>query len=237
LYQNYPLAGEIMLFPEVEKVTYKISPVDSVTCEIQLLSLPALDIASIQQLVKEKYPKFSELLDKKWKISIDGKCLSLSTSDYQDWEDFRDKFQKLLKVLIEKYSLKNFTMISLRHNNIFQLSKLGLKGVAWKNLINPAVLGVLASEDMVDNIENLENIVLIGLAGKNTTLKIDVKTIGNSENGELCMMLNTDLSEIRERSLDEITTALNHLNAGLTRIFRWTIKNRLHTSMEPQKLQ
>jgi hypothetical protein len=89
---------------------------------------------------------------------------------------------------------------------------------------------------MSDNIENLENISLIKLTGPNIILKTDVKTIRKTEGGELCLMMDFDLTEKRERSLNEITAALNHLNAGLTRIFRWGIKTRLHNALEPEKL-
>jgi uncharacterized protein (TIGR04255 family) len=225
-----------MLFPEVKKVTYKISSIDYVTCQIQLQSHPALDISAFQKLVKEKYPQLSEAPDEKWKISISGNCLSLSTHAYQGWEDFRDKLQNLLPLLVEKQKLDHFTMVSLRYVYIFEPSKLGLKGTAWKHLIKPGVLGVLGNDDMSDNIENLENISLIKLTGPNIILKTDVKTIRKTEGGELCLMMDFDLTEKRERSLNEITAALNHLNAGLTRIFRWGIKTRLHNALEPEKL-
>ena len=100
--------------------------------------------------------------------------------------------------------------------------------------MNAGVLGVLASEDMRDNIENVENICIIRLTNRNTVLKIGTKTTRMPKNEELSLIFDQDLSEIADRGLDQLTGALNHLSAGSSRMFRWGIKDQLHNAMKPE---
>ena len=250
-----------MLFPEVEKVTYKINSIESVTCQIHFPPIMKIEnegAVSFQAATTKKYPKFSKSIvsfsdedyqtpacsenkkfmfcseDEKWRIILTNDNLSISTDNYQGWEDLKDRLQIPVKALVDLYQLDRFNQVSLRSIYKFVPSRLGLKGAAWKSLVDPCLLGVLASESMVENIENLENISFIQLTNRNTVLKIGTKIIRMTEGGELCLMLDEDLSEAADRGLDKLEAALNHLNAGSTRMFRWCIKDRLHKAMKPE---
>ena len=250
-----------MLFPEVEKVIYKINCKESVTCQLRFPSVMKIEnegAVSFKELVNKNYPEFSKSIaptsdeteqsstcsgnkifvfcskDGKWKINLKNNNLSLSTTNYHDWEDFKNRLQIPLKALIDSCKIDHFNQIGLRTVYIFMPSKLGLKDVVWKNLVSPGILGVLALEDMAGNIENLENISFIRLANRNTILKIGTKTVRMTEKGEIGLTIDEDLSETADRGLDQIEGSLNHLNAGSTRMFRWGIKDRLHKAMKPE---
>ncbi len=237
-----------MLFPEVDKVNYKINCREMVTCRLQFPAIVKIDTEgplSFLKIISDKYPNFSPSTenkifvfsseDEKWKINLTSNYISLSTNNYQNWEDFRERLQFILKKFVYHYRLKNFNIISLNSVYKFIPSKLGLNGVTWNSLVNHGVLGVLASDDMFDNIENVENICIIRLTNRNTVLKIGTRTI-RMPNGEISLIFNQDLSEIADRSLDQLTGALNHLSAGSTRMFRWGIKDQLHNAMKPEIL-
>jgi len=236
-----------MLFPEVDKVNYKINCREIVTCRLQFPTIMKIDTdgpLSFKKIISDKYPKFSTLdenkafvfssEDGKWKINLTSNYISLSTNNYKDWENFRERLQIILKKFVDHYQLKLFNIISLNSVYKFIPSKLGLNGVSWNNLVNAGVLGVLASEDMRDNIENVENICIIRLTNRNTVLKIGTKTTRMPKNEELSLIFDQDLSEIADRGLDQLTGALNHLSAGSSRMFRWGIKDQLHNAMKPE---
>jgi uncharacterized protein YukJ len=87
---------------------------------------------------------------------------------------------------------------------------------------------------MAENIENAQNISLIQLSNTQTVLKVVTKTVRNQGSGEICLMLDMDLSETADKKIEQLTFTLNHLNAGSFRMMRWCIKDRLHKALQPK---
>ena len=82
-----------------------------------------------------------------WRVNLTAKFISLSCTRYTCWEDFAAKLDKPLAAFIQVYKPAYFERIGLRYVNIISRKALGLEDEAWRDLIAPHYLGILAAPD------------------------------------------------------------------------------------------
>ena len=101
-------------------------------------------IGSIQTLSRSSANKNYEFAteDGICKVNLTRTYLSISTSDYTRWEDFKDRLRGPYDALIQVYSPAFFTRIGLRYIDVFRRSVLGLEEANWNELLKPFVLGL-----------------------------------------------------------------------------------------------
>lgn len=92
--------------------------------------------------------------DDNWKVVLAQDFLSLETRGYSHFEDFLDRLQKVLTVLVQHIHPSVVTRIGLRYIN-----EIRLDGLAWSNAIHSHILGPLSlpqfeahSEHMVEEL-------------------------------------------------------------------------------------
>jgi uncharacterized protein (TIGR04255 family) len=73
--------------------------------------------------------------DQIWKVGLTRDFLSLSTTRYERWEDFKAHLLEPLSALIEVYSPSFFSRIGLRYRDLIDRGRLGLKDVPWSRLL------------------------------------------------------------------------------------------------------
>ncbi|MGD1007689.1 MAG: TIGR04255 family protein, partial [Ignavibacteriaceae bacterium] len=78
-------------------------------------------------------------------VNLTRTFITLQTSKYKSWEPFIENFKFILSSLVETYRPAYFTRIGLRYINLLNRSKLGLANTRWKELIQPAYLGLLST--------------------------------------------------------------------------------------------
>lgn len=198
--------------------------------------VPSDEIKQILQSAGNKKNYEFSSVDGKWKVNLTRNFLSLSTSNYRRWEEFRDRLKSPLEALINVYKPTHFSRLGLRYVDVIVRSQLGLNNVPWKQLINNNLLGALASSDIGDSVQNFESTYFIQLSGKNSMLRMVARTVKKADTGETCFMIDSDFSDASEHSEEEVIGKLDYLHLGATRMIRWCIKNRLHKAMEPEKL-
>ena len=86
--------------------------------------------------------------ENKWKLVLASDFLALSTSDYHNWEEFRSRLSAAIELLVEYYSPSHFDRVGLRYQDLILRSELGLEDIAWRNLLQPPVLGAFLAKNL-----------------------------------------------------------------------------------------
>lgn len=173
--------------------------------------------------------------DNAWRVTLTGTFLALRTTRYLRWDDFRSRLTPLVTALIEIYQPAFFSRIGLQYRNVVNRSALGLKDVPWRDLIQPHVAGVLASnsvaEEMVVGINTEDQFTL----GENTGRVVLRHGLGRLvPSGEKIYLLDADFfNEPKIEVLDAIQQ-LEGFNREARGLLRWCITERLHNAMGPQ---
>ena len=174
--------------------------------------------------------------DNQWKVNLTRSFVSLSTSKYRRWEEFRDRLQCPLQALLEVYSPTKFSRIGLRYIDIIVRSRLGLENVNWDELIQPHLLGIMAISDLRDSIQLFQCSYDIRLEGGKSIARVATRTVESTDSGESCFMIDSDFFSTTSTGADQALQQLDYFNERASRLIRWCITERLHKAMEPTKL-
>ena len=159
---------------------------------------------------------------------------------FTTWEDFARKLDEVLAQFVAIYHPAYFERIGLRYINGFSRRALGLEGVPFRDLIQPAYLGLMAEDDVQEqSVQRVTQDVEMALAG-GCRLKLHcgpgmVKR-GNVEDKEVRFILDNDVFMNGKIELKHSAGALNTVHTHADRIFRGAITDQLHDAMEPQPL-
>jgi len=169
-----------------------------------------------------------------WKINLTRTFLSISTSKYTRWEEFKGMFQKPLLALKQFYNPPFFTRLGLRYVNIFCRSKLDLKDIQWSELIHQQFLGILASE-VKDSVNEFTSACEIRLADEISSVRIITALVQNLEL-EKCFMIDNDFYTPSKIKFEDVDEKLDFINERSTRLIKYIVKPKLHDAMEARKI-
>lgn len=198
------------------------------------IQIPNPSFNPMSNIVSTKNYCFSSE-DNTWKVNLTRTFLTLSTSAYVQWEDFREKFFKLIDVLINAYKPSFYTRIGLRYIDIFSREKLKLEGADWGELIQPAFIGILSS-DISKNVSGYHCEFEVDLSGENGKSRVVSQLIIHNETKERGFLLDSDFFIDEKVDLDAANEKLDFLHARSTRLLRYAIKDKLHQAMEPRNI-
>ncbi|MDR0609494.1 MAG: TIGR04255 family protein [Planctomycetaceae bacterium] len=174
-----------------------------------------------------------------WVINLTSTFLSLTTTNYLKWEDFIARLRKILAVLIEIYKPVFFERVGLRYIDVFCPSRLGLKDVAWDELIQPFVLGFLSCNDVKNDVTGYSGTSELDI-GNGAIARI-ITALGYAKNSDKQPITNSELSFIVDSDLffgkkytHETEDAIEELHRHSTKIIRAIITDKLHHAMEPE---
>ena len=173
--------------------------------------------------------------DGQWKINLTRTFMALSTDKYKVWEDFKQKLDTPLKILINVYSPSHFSRIGLRYRDVIQRSALGLDSVSWTDLLQPQILGILVDSEIGESVQNLESVYEISLPDGESTVRMSTQLTRDRKRSEICYVIDSDFFKARKTPTNDVIGKLDYFNQHASRLFRWCITERLHKSMEPQE--
>ncbi len=166
--------------------------------------------------------------DKHWHVSLYREFLALTCVKYTRWEEFRQFFQTPFSALETVYAPAFYVRIGLRYRNVIHLKELGLQGVAWSELLKPAICGELAENGVRGEVE---------AASRELVLKWDSKNMVRINHGlgeEIdSYVIDADFFIETEVESTNVQSILDAFNQESGRLFRWAITDRLHTAMQP----
>ena len=172
-----------------------------------------------------------------WKVNLTSTFISLSCKKYTCWEDFAQMLDKPLATFISHYKPASFLRIGLRYINIFNRADLGLTNVPYKELIEPAYLGLLAEEDVGENGSigcevNAQIKIRGGCQVKVHAAPTRFKRNGKQEE-DTRFVLDFDLFMPGNTAVNMSTAALNTLHSQSFSIFRGAVTDTLFNTLDP----
>jgi uncharacterized protein (TIGR04255 family) len=180
------------------------------------------------------YEFFTE--DETWKISLTRTFLSITTTNYKRWSDFKEHLKGPYDALIKTYSPAFFTRVGLRYVDVFNRSVLGLERTNWNELFKPFVLGLLSSP-FAANVKNFESKYEIILSDDESIARIVTSFVQSIPTNEQCLKIDTDLFSSKRKDLTNGVAQLDFLNVRAFRLLQWVIEEKLHNAMGPQKIE
>ena len=176
--------------------------------------------------------------DGTWRINLTSKFISLTCSNYKNWEEFAKKLDIPLAAFIKVYKPAFFERIGLRYMNFISREKLELQGVPFRELIQPQYLGILGWEDVDERSTNRCGVdAEIKLAG-GCAAKLHAGPGVVKRNGqpdpEVKFIFDLDLFMGGNIPVNYSAGALQTLHDQAFPIFRDAITETLHDAMEPE---
>jgi uncharacterized protein (TIGR04255 family) len=171
-------------------------------------------------------------LDGNWKINLSRTFISLTTTKYERWENFREKLMLPFTALQEVYSPNYFSRIGLRYIDVIRRSNIGLTGVPWSELLSSTLIGMYSSLDTANYVDRLDFVQEIHLTENVGNARIISKIIKESE--EDVFVIDSDYFDIAQIERNSALNKLDSFNKRSSRFIRWAITDRLHEALEPQ---
>jgi len=245
-YRNNPLVEVIcqLRFPKILRIEAEIPlafqeairaeyPVFNTTQSVPLL----IGISSVSQSTFANQSRAYEFVNQKgdWKISLTSDFISLSTVDYQCWEEFRERLSNVISVLDEHYSPPYFVRTGLRYQDFISRSQLRIENSPWQNLFKASLLGILTTNELKqeDIIESL-SIFACRLDFAEAMVRVQHGTGQKEDTKEIGYLIDSDFFTDSPMETKDVATTLELFNQEAGRLFRWCITDELQQALEPE---
>ena len=176
--------------------------------------------------------------DGAYRINLTQGFISLSCNDYTRWEEFARMMDKPLATFIKTYQPAYFERVGLRYLNAFSRQKLNLEDTPWKELLKPAYLGLLASEDVPERAfsrcaQDVEAAIHGGCRMKLHVGPGMIKRGNDTSDKEAKLIFDLDVSMNGNIPVNMAAASMQTCHAQAGSIFRDAISDTLHDAMEP----
>ena len=207
-----------------------------------LQELPIVGVSNFPSQVNQELKKPISSKNHNFYTS-DGTCqlnltrtfLSLTTTKYSRWEEFRKNLEVPINALVKVYRPPFFTRIGLRYIDIFDRSKLNLEKTPWNELLTPYFLGLLSSP-MEEDLISCESKYEINLEDKESLLRVITTFVNKIPTNERCYLVDGDFYFAKKSEVNKYLTKLEFLHEQAIRLIRLIITDKLHQAMEPINL-
>ncbi len=251
-------------FPPAPRVIYQHSPLIEVVCQLRfprLLKIEASPPADFQERIRGMFPLFSrpnlmpslpppvaQLLgqqvgiapyqfstsDNGTTVSLTSDAIQVTTSAYEQWEGFRERFRLPLRALAEIYKPSFFSGIGLCYVDAIECkASLGLGGKKWSELLRREVLGELAVPAFEDYLEESQRMIRVRFPDGSGSVQLRhglAQIQGHQGN---CYVLNFDFSKQEKTEVQHADNVLDTFHRRAGRAFRWSITDELHRALGP----
>lgn len=256
-----------MMFSTEPRCYYAKNPLAEVICQLrfpEILSIGANVPVEFQEKIRQDFPRYNVLnerpagvnqqatnsepiknyqfisQDGNWRINLTSKFISLACRKYTGWEDFAKHLDQPLAAFIQIYKPAFYDRVGLRYINFISRKELGLEGVPYRELLQPAYLGLLNEEELVEktftrNALDVECNVRNGCRLKLHTGIGLVKKNGQASN-EVMYIFDQDLFMTGNIPVNLSAGALQTLHAQAFPIFRGAITDTLHDALCPKSI-
>lgn len=249
IYRNNPL-GEVICqirFPQILKIETEIpaSFQEAVRDEFPRYSSrmgsPAPKITGVPgNLTLENQPKTVNYLflseDGAWRINLTSQFISLACNRYTCWEDFAEKLDRPLAAFIKIYKPAYFERVGLRYINFISRKALNLEQIPFRELINPAYLGLLGEEDVSETGMGRCSVdaELPIRGGCRVKLHAGPGIIRgrDQQDSEVKFVLDLDLFMPGKVPVNYSAGALQTLHSQAWPLFRGAITDKLHNALD-----
>ena len=172
--------------------------------------------------------------DRSRTIALAQDYVSVSESRYRQWDDFRSEIQRAENILREIYAPAFYTRVGLRYRDVLDRRHYGLESVPWSDLLNPAFLGVLGSQEIAQDVRQFQTRVLLTIPDVDGGQVLLQHGIAVRDDGSQAYLIDADFFTQSRCDYDAAFTAANKFNRWAGHLFRWAITDRLRGALEPR---
>lgn len=233
----------------------------------EILSINAKPPADFQEVIRGEYPQYSSILetqppkltgtpgnmqlhnqnptanyqfmsaDGTYRVNLTQNFISLSCTNYKNWESFAKRLDAPLAAFIQIYKPAYFDRIGIRYLNFISREELDLVGTPFHELIEPPYLGILADPMIPENSARRSSVDAEFSTRGGCHVKLHagpgfVKKNGQQQK-EIKFIIDQDLYMSGNIPLNVSAGALETLHSQAYPLFRNTITDTLHQAMEP----
>jgi uncharacterized protein (TIGR04255 family) len=171
--------------------------------------------------------------DKIWKVSLTRNFVALTTNRYRRWDEFRRRLESAILALTRWYTIPYFTRVGLRYQDVIDRSVLGLEGVSWNELLNPAITGPLGDPKVTSDVLSLQTVAVVTLPDCDGKAQMKTSLVEHKETKEQAFLIDSDYFTEQQVELSDVLSRADCFNREARRFFRWCITDRLHQAMRP----
>ena len=175
-----------------------------------------------------------EAEDRAWQVALTRESLELRTTVYRRWEEFRDRAGELRAAFEQVYEPAFYGRLGLRYVDVVRRSLLDLVDVPWSELLNPHVAGELSAPELANGIDRVSRELHCRLDGDNWYLTLKTGIVLADPEKEPCFLIDSDFHTHKRTEMADVARVLDVFNRTSGRLFRWSIRQRLHDSLEPE---
>ena len=171
--------------------------------------------------------------DKIWLISLSKGFLAVSTTQYTSWEDFLVRVRAAVDALLNNYGISIYTRIGLRYKNIIDKVELKLSDVSWVDLINPSILGILASCPKSEQlVKGTQGTTILDLG--DITARVQYGLVAQQGTSNIGFLLDNDFFSEQQDDLniDNIVKELVKCHDNSGPLFDWCITEKLRSALK-----
>jgi uncharacterized protein (TIGR04255 family) len=163
-------------------------------------------------------------------ISLAREFAAVATTNYQEWQDFRSEIERAKTALETVYRPAFYTRLGLRYRDIVDRERLDLTETPWRELLNPAILGVLGADESIQAgtraVRGEASIALDDPQGAFVNL-----THGLADQSGNRYAVDADWFTEERSDVDVVFEVLDRFNSQAGNLFRWAIEPRLQDAM------
>ena len=260
------------MFSNQTRQIFRRSQLVEVICQLrfpEILSIEAHEPADFQEAIRREFPQYGKKIEQlppkqaggklvpqgtvnnyqfisgegTWKISLTKGFIALSTTRYTRWEEFAKRLDFVLAAFIKTYQPAYFTRVGLRYINAINRKTLELEDLAWRELIAPGYLGLMAEEDVREAsfLKCEQNVTAAMPGGAKANIKCGPGLLRKVDNRtreveeEKVFMLDLDVFFDGKTPLDHAVPALNIVHGNAGSLFLGAAKKPLLDAMEPEE--
>ena len=233
----------------------------------KILSISAKEPAEFQELIRGEFPRYAKNLEKippkvtqgpsgikveeqpnvinyqfltvdgRWKINLTNEFIALATPFYDTWEEFAGKLDEILAYFIKIYKPAYFERIGLRYVNAVSRKKLNLEGIPFRDLIQPAFLGLMSEEELEERhfLRSTQDVDMKLPGGCQMRLHCGPGMVkrGSVEDHEVKFIMDLDISMPGRVEMQQSAGALNTIHALANGVFQSAVTRTLYDAMDP----
>lgn len=173
-----------------------------------------------------------------WVINLTNSFIALSAPRYTDWETFACRLDRVVAAFAQVYQPAWFERVGLRYVNGFSREELGLTGLRWNELLQPAFVGLMDEDDVQDGdfLRCTQDAEFKARGGCRVKLHAGPGMVkrGGVQEKTPRFILDLDVFMLGRVELAHLTGALQTVHMNADNVFRSAITDTLHDAMEPQ---
>lgn len=175
--------------------------------------------------------------DQRWQLFISNDFITLSSSVYKRYEQFKSRFMEVVDVFERIYEPSFYTRVGLQYQDLIIRSKLGLEDKDWSDLISERIASELHNPSFVSSLQSIMKHLILRTDQGQINLNHGLVTVKDPEKDESEVAYLLDADFYTEQKIERggnVWNELDRFNKSAGRLFRWSITDVLHAAMHPQ---